>query len=176
MCMPASASSRRRASVVLPAPEGDERTMSRPRRPMRTVSLPLDLFNILNLLAHLVDDGLELETSSRCICVAGLGAQCVGFAIELLRQKVEATAGRLVQHQQLARRAYVGSQPLELLLGIRPGRKQRGLLVEARFIECSATVQQSAHLLLEPLLDGSGGPRRQALAGAGQALDRREPG
>ena len=57
--MPGSASSSRRASVVLPAPEGDDSTSMRPLlRDARSIAPSLD---VLDLLAQLIDHRLELE-------------------------------------------------------------------------------------------------------------------
>lgn len=70
-----SAASRRRASVVLPAPDGDEMMKSKPRRAMwgsaaamLTVFFGVStdiLFDVLNLFAKLIDNRLELETKPR---------------------------------------------------------------------------------------------------------------
>ncbi len=63
-----SASSNRRESVVLPAPEGEDSTSSNPRLSIlggfvRGVSVkvaPRVSFDVLHLLAQLVDDCLQL--------------------------------------------------------------------------------------------------------------------
>ena len=44
--------------VVLPAPEGDERTSIRPRR---CIVRAVNLFNVLNLFAQLVDCALQIQ-------------------------------------------------------------------------------------------------------------------
>src|SRR5262245_12086169 len=91
MRRPGSAATRRRASVVLPAPEGEDSTSSIPRRPMREppvtpASLPVPL-NVLHLLAHLIDHRLELEPRPRRLRIVGLGAERIGLAVELLGQE-----------------------------------------------------------------------------------------
>src|SRR5476651_2018407 len=75
------------ASVVLPAPDGEDSTNNSPRR--ATVALAAFLFNVLNLFAHLVDHGFEVQANSGQARIIGLGTQCIGFAVKLLGQKVK---------------------------------------------------------------------------------------
>ena len=89
----APAPSRLRVSVVLPAPEGEDSTSIRPRRAMRRV-MSLASFDVLHLLAQLVDHGLQLEADRGQRAVVGLGAERVGLAVEFLRQEVEPAADR----------------------------------------------------------------------------------
>src|SRR5262249_39835122 len=110
-----SAASRRRASVVLPAPDGEDSTSSIPLRLMRgppavPASLPVSL-NVLHLLAHLVDDGLELEARPCRLGVVGLGAERIGLAVELLGQEVEPAPGGLPGIEQSAGSGHVGGEP-----------------------------------------------------------------
>ena len=70
MVMLGSAASRRRDSVVLPAPEGDDMTSSRPRRGMSVMDC--SSLDVLDLLAQLVDDGLEVEADRGQRPVGGL--------------------------------------------------------------------------------------------------------
>ena len=58
MLIEASASRSLRDKVVLPAPEGDDSTSRSPRRAML---IWLFLLNILDLLAELIDNGLQLK-------------------------------------------------------------------------------------------------------------------
>ena len=51
-----------RESVVLPAPEGDDITSKSPR--LKITGLEVVLFNVLNLLSHLIDDGFEVKADS----------------------------------------------------------------------------------------------------------------
>src|SRR5262245_6532773 len=99
-----SAANSRRASVVLPAPAGDERINSMPRRPMPgpldTASSRPSSLNVLDLLTHLIDDGLQLQAGPCRLRIAGFGAQRVRLAIELLRQKIEPSPGRLLGAQE----------------------------------------------------------------------------
>src|SRR5262245_30361671 len=93
----------RPASVVLPAPEGEESTSSRPRLSIR--SSPeggLVSLNVLHLLSHLIDHRLQLQAGARRLFVIGFGAKRVGLAVELLRQKIEPTSGRRVEGHEVA--------------------------------------------------------------------------
>ena len=51
-----------RDNVVLPAPDGEDITSSMPRRAI--FGLVGDLFNVLYLLAHLIDDSFEFKTDA----------------------------------------------------------------------------------------------------------------
>ena len=53
--------------------------------------------DVLYLLAHLVDDCLELEARPRRLRIARLGAQRVGLAIELLGEKIQSPSRRLAR-------------------------------------------------------------------------------
>ena len=55
--------------VVLPAPEGEDITNNSPRR--GTAVLVGSLLNVLNLLAHLIDDGFEVEADRRQAGIIG---------------------------------------------------------------------------------------------------------
>src|ERR1700761_4091758 len=74
-----------RVSVVLPAPEGEERIRIIPRRRMRPRS-----FDVLHLLAQLLDMRAQFEPLRRQRSVVRLGAQGIGLAPELLGQKIQA--------------------------------------------------------------------------------------
>lgn len=65
--MSRSSASNRRDNVVLPAPEGEDKTNSNPRRLIFEV--PVALFNVLYLLAHLVDYGFECQAQSGDVCI-----------------------------------------------------------------------------------------------------------
>ena len=58
--MLASLSKSLRESVVLPAPEGEDITSKSPR--LKITGLVVALFNVLNLLSHLVDNGFEIKS------------------------------------------------------------------------------------------------------------------
>src|SRR5262245_40049323 len=94
----ASAASSRRDRVVLPAPDGEDNTRASPRRAIGAppACSPASL-NVLHLLAHLIDHGLELEPGAGHVRIVGLRAERVGLAVELLGQEVEAPARRLAR-------------------------------------------------------------------------------
>ena len=86
------------AIVDLPAPDGEDSTSIRPRRAMpparrRRSSIGSSL-DVLHLLAHLLDGRLQVEADAGQLDVAGLGAERVGLAIELLAEEIELPADR----------------------------------------------------------------------------------
>src|SRR4029078_7676474 len=101
-----------RDKVVLPAPEGEDITRRRPRLTITVLGFPL--FNVLHLLTHLVDDRLQLQAHGRQASIGSLGAQGVRLAIEFLREEIELTPGRLVRLNELAGRADMGEEPVDL--------------------------------------------------------------
>src|SRR6476619_1733679 len=112
-----------RESVVLPAPEGDDRTNIIPLR--FTPSL-----QIRDLLAELLDHGLELKPDIGELHVGCLGAQRIRFAIELLRKKIEPTADRGTLAEKLLGLRNVGGEAVKLLADIGLGGEQNGFLVQ----------------------------------------------
>src|SRR6185436_19071771 len=94
--------------------------------------------NVLHLLAHLVDDGLELEARPRRLGVDRFRAQRVGLPVELLSEEIEAPAGRLARADEIARSRNVRAQALELLLHVGARRQYGCLLVKTAFIEIGA--------------------------------------
>src|SRR5688500_1333699 len=114
-----SRSSSRRVSVVLPAPEGDEITNSSPRRLICVC--PVDLFNVLHLLAHLIDHRLEGKANGAQGPVLRFGAKSVGFAVKLLGEKIKFAAHRSgIVLQELKCRRHMGEEAIELFLNIAP--------------------------------------------------------
>src|SRR3990172_4806534 len=133
MTMPGSSSRSRRDSVVLPAPEGDDNTSMRPLLAMPvSISPSLD---VLDLLAQLIDDGLELEPGPADLDVGSFRADRVRLAIELLRQKFEFASNRLVALDELVGCRDMSAQTIELLLDIGLGGKQQSFLVEPLGVE-----------------------------------------
>src|SRR5215831_19935238 len=175
-----SAASKARARVVLPAPEGEDSTNRRPRRARRAVcwllscplpSLTVRSLDVLRLLAHLVDDRLELKASPRRLRIVRFRAQCVGLAIELLAQEIEAPAGWLSRGHELTCTRDVGAQALQLFLHIGPRRQHGRLLVKTPFVEGSASLHQPPDLLLQPLADRLGRAGRRLRHPLDEALD-----
>ncbi len=64
----------------LPAPEGEASTIITPRRASSAIAYSRSL----NLLAELVDDGLEVEADRRQLHGVGLGAQGIRLAVKFL--------------------------------------------------------------------------------------------
>src|SRR3981081_2322910 len=88
-----------RDNVVLPAPEGEDSTSRSPLRAIASLCRPrgcpaIPLLQVLDLLAELLDQALELEPDIGQLHVARLGAQRVGLAVELLGEKIELAADR----------------------------------------------------------------------------------
>src|SRR3982751_1789160 len=100
--MPESCSTRLRVSVVLPAPEGEERMRRSPRR--RGDPSATALFHVLDLLAELLHGRLEVEPDPRHGYVPGLRTERIRPPPELLRKKVEPPPARPASTQKVARR------------------------------------------------------------------------
>src|SRR5437867_4630270 len=84
-------STSRSTSVVLPAPDGADTMNSKPARPE-----PVEgLFDILDLLAHLLELRLRRDDELRDPEAVGLGAHRVHLAVHLLQQEVELAPARL---------------------------------------------------------------------------------
>src|SRR4051812_17433719 len=99
---------RARESVVLPAPEGEDMMRRSPRRAMLTRESCL--FNVLDLLAELIDDRLELEPDCGEVAVGRLRAKRIRFAIEFLGEKIELPADGLGGLEKLPRGFDMGEQ------------------------------------------------------------------
>src|SRR4051812_26485032 len=107
--MSGSSRVRLRVSVDLPAPDGDDRIRRSPRR----VSSATALLHVLDLLAELLDHGLEVEPEAREGDVVRLGAERVGLAPELLGEEVEPAPDCAAGCEKLARRRDMGDEPVE---------------------------------------------------------------
>src|SRR2546429_8840617 len=86
---------RRGDSVFFPAPEGEESTSISPRRVMprsRPAAPSISSLQILHLLAELLDQSFHLKADIGELDVVPLGAQGVGFALQLLGQELEPPA------------------------------------------------------------------------------------
>src|SRR5205807_5748208 len=106
-----------RESVVLPAPEGEDRTSMRPRRattaPLRwSFSAGIASFQILDLLAELLDHALELEPDIGELDVVRFGAERIGLAVELLSEEIEPPTDRAAVGDQPRGLGYMRRQPV----------------------------------------------------------------
>src|SRR5262249_22264921 len=129
--MAESLASSMRDSVVLPAPDGEDKTSISPRRTMAIFfglfratgrftmlsALPTfpaeprennGLFEVLHLLAELLDNGLELKPDLGEFHVVRFGAQRIGFPIELLGEEIEPASDRAAFGDQVLRLRNMG--------------------------------------------------------------------
>src|ERR1019366_2890317 len=88
-------------------------------------------FYVLYLLAHLFDQHLDLERRLRQFRVYGLGAERIGFAVELLHQKVESFAAASTLGQYAPHLGDVGGKARDFLGDVDFGGEQRELLLQA---------------------------------------------
>src|SRR6185369_12869552 len=119
--MLASSSMSLRANVDLPAPEGLDSANIKPRR--ATCS-----FNIGGLLLDLIDRHFHVQADSRQLQVCRFRAERIGFARELLAQKIQPASRWLRLGQQRAQLGSVRRETLQLFLHICFGRSERRLL------------------------------------------------
>ena len=61
-------------------------------RPLRVQQFPDMSLNILRLLAHLLDQQLQVDGGAGDFDAAGLGTQRIGFAIHLLKEEIKPLA------------------------------------------------------------------------------------
>src|SRR6476660_2277884 len=175
MASEASVSISRPASVVLPAPEGEDSTKSSPRLSIRGGgACGLVSLNVLHLLSHLIDHRLQFQAGAGGFFVVGFGAQGIGFAVELLGQEIEAASGRQARAQQFARGRDVAADAFEFLLHIGAAGQNCRLLIEPRLIEVCVALEQPSDLLLEPGTDSLERARRQAGDVGNQTLNARK--
>src|SRR5512139_3451293 len=126
-----SLSSNWRDRVVLPAPDGDDRTSINPRRWIAEVPLS---FDILDLLPQALDGALQIDADARQLDVGRLRAQRVGLPIELLTEEIELAADRIVRPrvgEQRARLGDMGGEAVELLAHVGLADQQRHFLGKA---------------------------------------------
>ena len=143
------------ASVVLPAPEGEDSTSSRPAPCDRWVcdadraahSMFCTCSRIWSITVF------KREAGARDLGVVGLRAQRVGLAIELLGEEVELAADGLAGRPAARARRRCARQALQLLLDVGAGGEQHRLLMQPRGIERWAGLQQACDLLLQARLD-----------------------
>ena len=172
MRRPGSAASSRRASVVLPAPEGEDSTSSRPRRAMRGMAAAVGL--PARSVARSRSAHSMFCTCSRIWSMTALSSRPARVVSGSLALEHSVLASRLNswarksrrrpagsrEAMQLARAGDVRAQALQFLLHVGARRQHSRLLVKTPFIEADAGLQQPPDLLLEPLADGFGRARR----------------
>jgi hypothetical protein len=119
----------------------------------------------------LLDDSLELKAYCRERYIIGLGAERVRFTPEFLSQEVEPPADRSVDGQELAGRADMGLEAVDLLADVGAGRKKRRLLVQPRRIERPCGPEKRRDMLGKPCADGFGLTGRTHFGGLDEARD-----
>src|SRR5258708_981488 len=106
-----SASSSRRDSVDLPAPEGLDRTNMSPRR---SPAAALGSLDIGGLLAQLVDAGLQIERHACQGEVNRFRTERVGFAVKFLGEEFKPPSSGLGASQQRMRFLGMRTKAIEL--------------------------------------------------------------
>src|SRR5262245_34246194 len=120
-----------REIVVLPAPEGEERTSIKPRRltsmkpddpaPLcdRWPLMDSSSLDVLDLLAQLLDRGFELDADIGEADIGALGAKRVGLAVEFLAEEVELPPDRAAFRHEIARGRDMRGEAIQLLAHVR---------------------------------------------------------
>src|SRR4051794_11367570 len=133
-----------REIVVLPAPEGEESTSIRPRRltsmkpdvAAGAVIVPMSPFtgspslDVLDLLAQLLDGGLQVDADGGEADIGALGAEGVGFGVELLAEEVELASDRAALGDEIARRRDMRRQPVQFFPDVGLARQDCGFLCQ----------------------------------------------
>src|SRR6187549_168519 len=101
-------------------------------------------FEILHLLAHLLDQHLELERNLRQLGVDRLRAERVRFAMQLLREEVEALADVAALRQDAPDLGNVRRKPRHLLGDVDAGGEQRELLLQPLVVGLEPRLAQPA--------------------------------
>ena len=73
------------------------------------------LFDVLNLLSHLLDEHLQLHRRGRDAGVDGFGCDGVGFPVELLHHEVQFLAAGAALLQNASDLADMGGETVDLL-------------------------------------------------------------
>ena len=118
--------------------------------PRRAVIGRCGSFQVLHLLAELLDHGLQLQPDIGQLDVVRLRAQRIGFAVELLRQEVELAADRAARRRSCAAPARHARPGGRAPRGCRPwrrsgsppdaaGRDRSGVDVSSSVATCSAS-------------------------------------
>src|SRR5690606_29275675 len=124
------------------------------------------------LLAHLLDQDLQLDGRARQLLVLRLRAERVRLAVHLLDQEIETPADRLAPLKDLARLGDVAAEPIHLLADIEPLRDEHQLLLEALGLRLHVEPREP---LLELLPVALLGARDEGAYGAELRGDRIEP-
>src|SRR5688572_5687813 len=159
-----------RTSEVLPAPDGAVITNRRPR------SRAAALLNVLDLLAHLLDQDLDVDRGARGLDVLRLRRERVRLAVQFLHQEVEPPPRWLLRIEHLQDLGHVTAQAVEFFLDVHLAGEERDFLLEALGVDRDAKLCRA---IRGPRLDARahfGQPRahgRDALAQRVAALSQR---
>src|SRR4051812_38622705 len=88
------------------------------------------LLNVLHLLAHLLDEDLELDGNPRHLVRDGLGSERIRLAVELLAEEIEPLADGAALVQHALELADMGGEAAQLLLHIDARGVEHDLLLD----------------------------------------------
>src|SRR5688572_21135840 len=120
--------------------------------------VPWTSLNVLDLLAHLLDQDLNVDRRARGLDILRLRRERVGLAVQLLHQEVEPPPGWLLRIEHLQDLGHVTPQAVEFFLDIHLAGEQRDLLLEALGVDRDAQLCRAIR-----------GPRLDARAHLGHA-------
>ena len=93
------------------------------------------LFDVLNLLPHLLDDDLHIDSAAGRLEVLRLRRERVRFAVQLLHEEVEAAAGGLAAVDDTSDFHDVTREAIELFVDVEPLHKDYQLLLETFLVD-----------------------------------------
>lgn len=93
------------------------------------------LFDILDLLAKLLDFHAQFETNGGQARIVRFGAQRIGFASDFLSEKVKPASNRSAPGQKIPRGGAMSLEPVQFFHDIRLCRQHQRFLMQAILIE-----------------------------------------
>src|SRR5258706_10501936 len=168
--MTGSLSNKRRAKVDLPAPDGEDTTSINPRRAM-AVPILNPLFDVLHLLAKLVDHRLQRQSHMGELNVGGFRTQRIRLTVKFLCKEIELAAGRVLACDQRAGLLTMGEKPVQFFAQIGPRGEHGDLLRDALFGHIRARCEQLFQLRHHAFAQDQGLPRRERARFASEAFD-----
>src|SRR6185312_14203 len=105
------------------------RSIQRIDRTRRKMYLTPFSFDVLDLLAHLLDEHLELDGNARHLVRHGFRAERVRLAIELLAEEIQPLSARAATVEHAAEFADVRAQARDLLVHVDARCVENDLLV-----------------------------------------------
>ena len=102
------------------------------------------LFQVLHLLAHLLDQNLEVDGRIGHLARDGFGTERIGLAVQFLHQKIEPLAHRWRRARAIGAQAIdfvqVGAEPADFLGDIDFDAKQSDFLANAVLVQAGYSV------------------------------------